>query len=171
MTEAEWLACEKPAEMYRWLQPGHCTAPYVLSSRKAKLWVEAMRNLIATTETVWGLKLDSATTRAHLLREIVGNPFRPLWRTGGGGLMLGDVPKGYGYGTHHRIGEISDWLTSTARELAQATYDDQDFDRLPILADALEEAGCDNREIMGHLRGLQPHVRGCWALDLLLGLK
>jgi hypothetical protein len=43
-----------------------------------------------------------------------------------------------------------------------------DPDRLPILADALEEAGCDNADILGHLRGPGPHWRGCWPLDLLL---
>jgi hypothetical protein len=40
---------------------------------------------------------------------------------------------------------------------------------LPVLADALEEAGCSEAELLGHLRGLGPHVRGCWAVDLLLG--
>ena len=41
---------------------------------------------------------------------------------------------------------------------------------MPILADALEEAGCANEEILGHLRGPGPHTRGCWVVDLLLGL-
>jgi hypothetical protein len=43
------------------------------------------------------------------------------------------------------------------------------FDRLPVLADALEEAGCTNADILDHLRGPGPHARGCWAVDLLLG--
>jgi len=60
-------------------------------------------------------------------------------------------------------------LTSTALTLANGIYDDRAFDRLPILADALEEAGCTDREILGHLRGPGPHVRGCWCVDLLLG--
>jgi hypothetical protein len=42
---------------------------------------------------------------------------------------------------------------------------------LAVLADALEEAGCDNADLPVHLRGPGPHVRGCWALDLLLGLE
>ena len=46
---------------------------------------------------------------------------------------------------------------------------DLDPDRLAVLADALEEAGCDNADLLSHLRGPGPHVRGCWALDLLLG--
>ena len=53
--------------------------------------------------------------------------------------------------------------------LACGVYDERAFDRLPILADALEEAGCDDPEILKHCRGEGPHVRGCWALDLLLG--
>ena len=55
--------------------------------------------------------------------------------------------------------------------LARAVYDAGDFSRLPILADALEEAGCADADILGHLRGPGPHVRGCWVLDLLLGMR
>ena len=53
--------------------------------------------------------------------------------------------------------------------LATAIYDDKAFDRLPILADALEEAGCTDAELLGHLRSPGPHARGCWVVDLLLG--
>jgi hypothetical protein len=64
------------------------------------------------------------------------------------------------------------WLAPcdhTVRCLARAIYDQQAFERLPILADALEDAGCDNADLLSHLRGPGPHVRGCWALDLILG--
>lgn len=79
-----------------------------------------------------------------LLRDTFGNPLRPV---------------------------IADpaWLTSTAVALARTIYEERAFDRLPILADALEEAGCDNADVLTHLRGDGPHVRGCWALDLVLG--
>lgn len=60
------------------------------------------------------------------------------------------------------------WLTSTVSVLAQALYDDRAFDRLPILADALEDAGCTDADILAHLRSPGPHVRGCWALDAVL---
>jgi len=53
--------------------------------------------------------------------------------------------------------------------LAQAIYDERAFDRLPILADALEDAGCTNQDILSHCRGGGEHCRGCWPLDLLLG--
>ena len=53
------------------------------------------------------------------------------------------------------------WLATALEERA--------FDRLPILADALEDAGCDNADILNHCRSAGPHVRGCWVVDLVLG--
>lgn len=61
------------------------------------------------------------------------------------------------------------WLTSTVVALARTTYEEKLFDLLPILADALEDAGCTDTAILYHLRGPGPHVRGCWVIDLLLG--
>jgi hypothetical protein len=61
------------------------------------------------------------------------------------------------------------WESATVRKIAQVVYDERDFDRLPILADALEDAGCANTAILDHCRGPGPHVRGCWVIDLLLG--
>jgi hypothetical protein len=91
---------------------------------------------------------DFRTKPAHWFRDIFGPP--PLrcvsaqrsWLAGNGGTVL---------------------------KIAQAIYEDRTFDRLPILADALEEAGCDNADILDHCRGPGPHVRGCWVVDLLLG--
>jgi hypothetical protein len=86
--------------------------------------------------------------QCRLLRCILGAPLRPprppdpLWLAWGGGT----VPK-----------------------LARAVYDGRRFEDLPVLADALEEAGCADAEWLGHLRGPGPHARGCWPLDLLLG--
>jgi hypothetical protein len=61
------------------------------------------------------------------------------------------------------------WRTSAVVGLARATYDDRAFDQLPILADALQEAGCEDAEVLGHCRSSGWHVRGCWVVDLLLG--
>jgi hypothetical protein len=61
------------------------------------------------------------------------------------------------------------WLTANVRTLAHTIYDERTYDHLPILADALEEAGCDNTDILDHCRQPGEHVRGCWVLDLLLG--
>src|SRR5262249_42219255 len=78
------------------------------------------------------------------LRDIVGDPFHPVT------FKLA-------------------WRTSNVTALGQSIYDDRAFDRLPILADALEDAGCDNADILNHCRQPGVHVRGCWALDLILG--
>ena len=60
------------------------------------------------------------------------------------------------------------WDGGTVAKLAAAAYDERAFDRLPILADALEEAGCTDEELLGHCRRPGAHVRGCWLLDLLV---
>lgn len=61
------------------------------------------------------------------------------------------------------------WLTLTVLESAKAIYENRAFDRLPVLADSLDEAGCQDAEILDHCRQPGPHVRGCWVVDLLLG--
>jgi hypothetical protein len=80
----------------------------------------------------------------RLRLDIFGNPFRPV--------VLD--PR---------------WQTSTVLDLARLIYEERAFDRLPILADALMDAGCDNDDILAHCRGNGPHVRGCWVIDLILG--
>jgi hypothetical protein len=74
--------------------------------------------------------------------------------------------------TVHSVAISPSWLRwngGTIRSLAQAIYDERVFTRLPVLGDALEEAGCDDLDILRHCRGPGPHVRGCWLIDLLLG--
>jgi hypothetical protein len=90
---------------------------------------------------------DEQAAECSLLRDIFGNPFRPV---------LIDPA-------------ILTWNSDTLRSLARAIYDECAFDRLPVLADALEEAGCTNADILNHCRQPGEHVRGCWVLDLLLG--
>jgi hypothetical protein len=63
------------------------------------------------------------------------------------------------------------WLTSTVKQLAQSIYDDRAFERMPILADALEDAGCDNPDVLNHCRSAGEHVRGCWVVDAMLDKK
>lgn len=89
---------------------------------------------------------DQKTTVSALVRDVFVNPFRP---PGGGGMTI----------------------SPTAAKVARSIYDERAFDNLPILADALEEGGCTNADVLAHLREPGPHVRGCWALDLLLGLQ
>ncbi len=90
---------------------------------------------------------EERKAQTHLLRDICGNPFRPVAR------------------------EASwvAWEGGTIQKLAFAAYEEHCFESLPVLADALEDAGCTNADILSHLRGPGPHVRGCWVLDLILG--
>jgi hypothetical protein len=99
-----------------------------------------------TASAEWAMPKTEQAAQCHDLRCLFGDPFRPV-------------------ALNRR------WLTPVVSALAGAAYDERAYDRLPILADALEDAGCDNAGLLGHLRGPGPHVRGCWALDLLLGLS
>jgi hypothetical protein len=89
--------------------------------------------------------------KAGLLRDLFGDPF-------------------------HEPAFDARWRTPTVASLALAAYEERlphpcDLDpvRLGILADALEDAGCTDERMLSHLRSAGPHVRGCWALDLILG--
>jgi hypothetical protein len=86
--------------------------------------------------------------QCHLLRCIVSNPFRPEPTTAPAWLA---------------------WNDGAVRRMAQAIYDDRRFADLPILADALEDAGCTDAALLAHCRGPGAHVRGCWVVDLLTG--
>ena len=85
--------------------------------------------------------------QVKLLREMFGNPFRSPEL---------DAP-------------LLGWNDQTVPKIAAAIYDERAFDRMPILADALEDAGCDDADILRHCREPGQHVRGCWVIDLLLG--
>jgi hypothetical protein len=61
------------------------------------------------------------------------------------------------------------WNDGTVQKIAKSIYEDRAFDRMPILADALEDAGCNNTDILNHCRNPGEHVRGCWVIDALLG--
>jgi hypothetical protein len=106
------------------------------------------------TPTPEALRAAERATHLVLVRCVFGNPFRPArpdraWLS---------------------------WNGRTIPRLAQAIYDERalpegtlDAFRLRVLSDALEEAGCTDADLLGHLRGPGPHVRGCWPVDLLLG--
>jgi hypothetical protein len=84
---------------------------------------------------------------SHYVHCVFGNPFcpvavNPTWLT---------------------------WNDSTIVKIAQTIYDERAFDRLPILADALQDSGCNHEDILDHCRSAGPHVRGCWVVDALLG--
>ena len=98
---------------------------------------------------------DVVRRSALLLRDIFGNPFRAA-----------PPPPA----------EVLAWNDGTVRRLAQAIYEERplpggplDAARLAILADALLDAGCEDEDLIAHCRSAGPHVRGCWAVDLILG--
>jgi hypothetical protein len=80
-----------------------------------------------------------------VVRDVVGNPFRP-------------------------VAFDPAWRTDTAMSLAHGMYESREFGAMPILADALQDAGCDSDDILSHCRDANGvHVRGCWVVDLVLG--
>jgi hypothetical protein len=98
---------------------------------------------------------EERQAQAAFLHCLVGNPFHPV-----------AVSRA----------AVSAWNGGTARRLADLAYEERripegtlDPARLRVLADALEDAGCTDAGLLGNLRGPGPHVRGCWAVDLLLG--
>jgi hypothetical protein len=96
----------------------------------------------------WQTAFDAAERaekawQCDMLREVFGNPFRPV--------------------------DVAPWRTSDVLLLARGIYEERAFDRMPILADALQDAGCENVNVLDHCRLPGEHVRGCWVIDMLLG--
>ena len=194
MEESDWLTSTDPEAMLE-----HLLYPYsIVSEHKLQCFVEAATGITAwfnVSNQDWNWWAEFAYEVAHkhrnespaLIHDIFGNAFRRF------------VP-GPEYATLNMAGGVpTDWLTwndGTVPKLAQAIYDERAFDRMPILADALEEAGCTNEDILMHCRKREreyrllpkgepsqgkewqflgwrpsdsPHVRGCFVLDLLLG--
>jgi len=85
-----------------------------------------------------------ARRQLPLFRDIFENPYRPGWVDPA-------------------------WQTPQVITVAEAIYEERAFDQLPVLADAVEDAGCPDANLLEHLRGPGPHTRGCWPLNLLLG--
>jgi hypothetical protein len=174
MTEAEWLAARDLRSMFDWLRRSGradrhrigllfvaCCERIPPSSTLAEdrgrghaHWPDDDDDQIALTQAevhLSGAVLEAMRSipgeqaaLATLIRDIFGNPFRPV----------AFDPR---------------WRTDDAVGLARGIYEDRAFDRLPLLADALMDAGCDSDDILSHCRGEGPHVRGCWIVDLVLG--
>jgi hypothetical protein len=126
-------------------------AAYAVDGLTAPVQAAAVANNLARAIRVLrGVALRSGACpeqeqQAGLVREQFGNPFR----------CVAVEPQ---------------WLSSDVVALARGIHAEGAFDRLPILADALQEAGCEEGPLLAHCRGPGPHARGCWAVDLLLGL-
>ena len=150
----------------RWERRGHCLAEFARAVT-LRLSMEAVRGVLAVSPWIeerqpsadgffrraWeSIQMVAAGMRgrgpehhiqANLLRDVFGNPFRP-------------------------VTVQPDWLTPTVVHVAQTIYAERTFDQLPVLADALEDADFVHAELLGHLRSADEHIRGCWALDLIL---
>jgi hypothetical protein len=142
------------------MQPGDELAIYPLPPcAEPDSFLGAMDSAQEVIESAsWGVAYSSGfwhrvreygqSVAASLLREVMGNPILAPFAIDLAWL---------------------EWNDRTIPKLSQAIYDDRAFDGLPILADALEEAGCANAAILDHCRLGGEHVRGCWVVDLLLG--
>ena len=186
MTEAKWLMSgTKPGTMLRFLKdkanerklrlfavavhreyyrldPRFSGQASLLAADTAKGFAEANQSVDTATRlrlggyfvlnpTAYGAakrQLDIADVpddfRTSILRCIFGNPFRPITLD-------------------------ASWLTPTVMLLALAIYHDRGFERMPVLGDALEEAGCTNGDILDHCRQTGQHAKGCFVVDLILG--
>jgi len=120
-----------------------------VSGAKPSTAVKWVAQQAATAEGVDEAEVKHRQTA--LLRDIFGNPFRPV--------VINPA-----------------WLTPDVVRLAHAAYDERilpsghlDPQRLLVLADGLEDAGCSDADVLSHLRGSGVHVRGCWVVDRLTG--
>ena len=184
MTKVEWLASEDPAAMLRFLQgfnePQSKTFTGRLScctDRKLNLFISACSGVDDVVEDAplgvamaWvqdeGSVPEKQIARAALLREIFGNPFRPLtWER----VSVASDEDSLGNTTRETMPGINPtWLTSTVVSLARHIYDTRDFAAMLFLADSLEDGGCTDQDVLHHCQGGGPHVRGCWGIDCVV---
>ena len=137
----------RPGSRPYWEEP---TGEELQMRKEARFWalVRVWPSLIRHV-SIWA---EWAQTRHHqsgqlvsdLCREVFGNPFQP-------------------------VRFQPQWRTGDTSGLARGIYEDRAFDRMPLLADALMDASCDDDQIISHCQSAGPHVRGCWVVDLVLG--
>jgi hypothetical protein len=139
-----WAACDTEVEDYDTNEVARLVS--FAQDRESDRWTEEHPE-VRGEERDAGIRhaiLRANSAGAIYIHEVFGNPFRPV-----------TLPPA--------------WRTPDVTALATAIYEERAFDRLPILADALEDAGCTDAAILDHCRGPGPHVRGCWVVDLILG--
>lgn len=184
MTAAGWFACEDAGQMLEYLERcGRlpCRRRALLASEVCRAVArlfrgeETLREVVGMFEQRIETWPERAADRARdvaaslsagamkTLREITTNERREL------AVRVRDI-----FGNPFRLPPTLSpawlqWNDGTVGRIAQAIYDEGRFEDLPILADALEDAGCDNADILAHCRQPGEHVRGCWVVDVLLG--
>jgi hypothetical protein len=108
-------------------------------------WVQVALRCVSNVPQLQTEDITESTRllATDLLRDLIPNPFVPLeWNP--------------------------EWFTSTVRDLASHIYAKRAFELLPILGDALMDAGCDHQLIQEHCHSTKPHARGCWVVDAIL---
>jgi hypothetical protein len=147
----DWAAQGTRLALHEWRPKQGSQGILVRVSSASHALAQSHLHVVLVASELLGIPVNSARARtaeaqaqATVLRDIFGNPFRsaaldPAWRT------------------------------ETVLALARGVYEERAFDRMPILADALQDAGCDNEDVLNHCRGPGPHARGCWVVDLVLG--
>ena len=123
------------------------------------------------SDAIWQLSRASQrgidARMVALAHDILGNPFRRVERSAPWIAQVRAVIGDAVYRCQDAFNPA--WLTSDVLALAQGIYEERAFDRMPILADALHDAGCENVEVLNHCRDASAtHVRGCWVVDLVL---
>jgi hypothetical protein len=163
MTEAQWLAGVELREVVEWLrerdsnrldrfaaayrgQTYHALSPHVLSAGahpdgRPFLWLVQADDHDNQWEEAW-----APATGLPLLHCFFGNPFRAAVFS-------------------------PEWCTDTVVAVARQMYELGEFSAMPILADALQDAGCDSEDILDHCRGPGLHIHGCWVVDLIVARK
>jgi hypothetical protein len=139
-------ACYNATEVFTEIEPGTMIADCAAENAA---WGTAKHGVMPPDDnsfsSIFNTKLSiQKDIQSKLLRCILLNPFRPVTL----------VPA---------------WKTPAVVQLARCLYEERRFEDMPVLADALEEAGCQDATVLGHCRGSGPHVQGCWVVDLLLG--
>ena len=114
----------------------------------AEMEEEKVASEVEKYRVYWVGKAQGETLLAAFLHDIFGNPFLPPR----------PLPAG-----------VLAWKDATIRRIAEGVYEERTFERLPILADALIDAGCEQEGLIEHCRSETGHVRGCWGVDLILG--
>jgi hypothetical protein len=128
-------------------------------AQAASVVVPSSLNLYKTVDPV---TIDLISRSLCSILELLANDGITPDRVPGYGAVFDDVK-------HRSVTCCPAWRTDTVIQLARQMYEGREFGAMPILADALQDAGCDNEDVLYYCRRPGPHVRGCWVIDLVLG--